>query len=510
MCPKLTITTGKRQLQKDEEDAEATNEKEYREANMMVECHCCFSDLALNKATHCDGEEPHFFCFDCAKRNANNEIGNSRYKLRCMDCSGCKADFAKEQIRRFLDQKTIDTLERLQQQEEIRLADLDDLTSCPFCDFAAICAPVEEDREFRCANPECEKVSCRLCKHETHIPLTCEAYAKDNKVTVRHAVEEAMTEALVRSCHKCKNKYIKETGCNKMMCMRCMSIQCYVCSKDITKNGYTHFNESARGGRPGQCPLFDNTEQRHDDDVKRAEQKALEKVRAENPEFSEEELKIKVSHAVGKTEKDRIHQAGVARGFYPLPRMPDMAGRPFPHAPLQPPVVDFNAQLAAINAAANERGLQAMVDANKRGREMNNAARARIQVAEAQLLAAQGRLRAAQRQAQAARGRAQAAQDRAQARAQVQAPPPAPPQAQPFAGMAYPMHYDYGAQILPPGPFGGPYLPAFPGYPVMQAQPALPPQQVFMRPNQDWQVREDGQPDGDMANIFGYGDMDRP
>jgi E3 ubiquitin-protein ligase RNF216 len=150
--------------------------------------------------THCDGDDCHFFCLDCAKRNADNEIGQSRYKLRCMDGSGCSAEFSRQQTQRFLDDKTLAALARIQQDEEIRMAELDGLTKCPFCDFAAICPPVEVDREFRCRNLECERVSCRLCRQETHIPLSCEDYAKENKATIRHAVEEAMTEALVRSC----------------------------------------------------------------------------------------------------------------------------------------------------------------------------------------------------------------------------------------------------------------------------------------------------------------------
>lgn len=434
-----------------------------------------------------------------------------------MDSSGCKAEFAKEQIRRFLDQKTMDTLERLQQQDEIRLADLDDLTSCPFCDFAAICAPVEEDREFRCANPECEKVSCRLCKHETHIPLSCQAYAKENKVTIRHAVEEAMTEALVRSCHKCKNKYIKEFGCNKMVCTRCSSIQCYVCSKDITKDGYTHFNESARGGRPGQCPLFDNTEQRHDEDVKKAEQKALEKVREEHPGFSEEELKVKVSDAVEKNERERIRQATAAHGHYAPPRMHprilEFAGRavpyPIPPVPPVPGPADLDARLAAVL----EHQRHVVAEAARRNRQLDEAARIRLQAVQNRVQLHQFRAQVAQHRLQQARNQDQArAQARAQAQAEdearpaVHAQPPIIPQAQQFPAMEYPVQWQYGAPMYPPDQFGGPYQAAYPGYPAMgvglpvQAPPAPP--QVLM--NQFWQVPEEGQRSGDNPNNPGH------
>lgn len=123
-----------------------------------MDCGCCFDTVTILKITHCNGDDPHFFCLDCAQQNANTDIGNSRYALRCMDGSGCTATFSRQERERFLDAKSIEKIDRLQQQEEIRLADLENLCTCPFCEFAAICVPIEIDKEFRCHNPECEEV----------------------------------------------------------------------------------------------------------------------------------------------------------------------------------------------------------------------------------------------------------------------------------------------------------------------------------------------------------------
>jgi TRIAD3 protein (E3 ubiquitin-protein ligase RNF216) len=117
-----------------------------------------------------------------------------------MSTDGCTAGFARQQFQRFLDEGVFARLELLQQNEDIKKAGIENLDECPFCDFKAECLPVEIDREFRCLNSECEKVSCRLCQAETHIPQTCEEFAKDNKLSVRHIVEEAMTNALKRNC----------------------------------------------------------------------------------------------------------------------------------------------------------------------------------------------------------------------------------------------------------------------------------------------------------------------
>ena len=261
-----------------------------------MECQCCFDDYPINKLTHCDGDEPHFFCYECAQRNVMEEIGKSRYKLQCMDSSGCKASFSYGQKQRFLDEKTFEALERGQQQAQIRLAQLEGLSSCPFCDFAAICPPIDVDREFRCSNPECEKTSCRLCKVESHTPLTCAEARKENGISERHVVEEARTEALLRTCPKCNVKIIKEDGCNKVICP-CGGWLCDYCGKDITKDGYNHFEGGVNGTRPAtatrKCPTYDDLQIRRKANLEEAEAEALKKVRTENPSLTEEDLKIK-------------------------------------------------------------------------------------------------------------------------------------------------------------------------------------------------------------------------
>ena len=159
---KLPLTRsalGRRNLAEEAEQADKARDLECVTNGDVMECGCCYETVTMPKITHCDGDETHFFCLECARRNANNDIGNSQYTLRCMDFSGCTATFSREQRTRFLDEKTRDKLERLQQQDELRLAGLDNLATCPFCDFAAIYPPIAEDREFRCQNPQCAEVS---------------------------------------------------------------------------------------------------------------------------------------------------------------------------------------------------------------------------------------------------------------------------------------------------------------------------------------------------------------
>lgn len=70
----------------------------YAEANGLTgECGCCFADYPLNRLVHCNGENPHQFCRDCARRNAETEIGKSKYELHCMSMDSCTGGFDLEQ-----------------------------------------------------------------------------------------------------------------------------------------------------------------------------------------------------------------------------------------------------------------------------------------------------------------------------------------------------------------------------------------------------------------------------
>ncbi|KAK3072921.1 hypothetical protein LTR53_005920 [Teratosphaeriaceae sp. CCFEE 6253] len=294
--------------------AEETNLQRAKERGETAECSACFDDLPLNRQIHCDGPAAHFTCFDCAETYIKSEVGESRCRVLCT--AGCGAAFAPNQLNLLLDKQLLEKLAELEQEKAIRDANLEDLEECPFCDYKAIVPPLEEDFEFRCANPECEKISCRRCKSTTHIPISCEQHAKDNQIDHRHKIEEAMTAAMIRACNKCKKQFIKDYGCNKMMCPSCNNLQCYVCSQSLA--GYEHFDQAPQRARTGEtatkCPLYDNVEERHEREVKEAEAAARAQVLAENPNVQLDALQFKVSDAVQKATKDRIRKAGGVGG----------------------------------------------------------------------------------------------------------------------------------------------------------------------------------------------------
>jgi E3 ubiquitin-protein ligase RNF216 len=82
----------------------------------------------------------------------------------------------------------------------------------------------------------------------------------------------------------------------------CRNVQCYVCSKSCD---YAHFDDATRGGKKGQCPLFDSVDQRHEDEVKAAELKERQRVAQENPNVDVEAFEFNFSERVKQDEERR-------------------------------------------------------------------------------------------------------------------------------------------------------------------------------------------------------------
>lgn len=291
------------EVERKREEAEKTNLEVATLEGNIADCGCCFVEYALNRMVHCDGETLHWFCRDCARMMAETQIGLSKYRLDCMSTDGCTGGFAMDQKEIFLDTHSMTALDRIEQEAVLREAGIENLETCPQCPFAAEYPPIEEDKEFRCLNPDCAVTSCRSCRKETHVPKTCAEAALDNGHSARHEIEEAMSAALIRTCNKCSAPFIKENGCNKMTCTKCRNIQCYVCSKSCD---YSHFNDASRGGKTGNCPLFDDgysVEKRHREEVRVAEEQARKRAREMHPEVQADLLEFQLSDQVKKDEE---------------------------------------------------------------------------------------------------------------------------------------------------------------------------------------------------------------
>ena len=87
---------------------------------------------------------------------------------------------------------------------------------------------------------------------------------------------------------------------------------------------YNHFDSESGRAPPGlitkpggKCPLYDESNKRKDEQVEAAEKDAMAKVRADHPELSEEDLKIKFAKSVQQPSGRRHHHYGRPHDWIP-------------------------------------------------------------------------------------------------------------------------------------------------------------------------------------------------
>lgn len=164
--------------------------------------------------------EGHLFCRSCLSTLVKTCLGDQRAPATCMHTDGCTATFADNELEKCVEAKAARAYHKLCQRKELQEAAIEGLEGCPECDYAVIVDNPEE-KLFYCQAEDCGLISCRGCRQPDHLPYTCEQASADRKLDKRHTVEEAMTEALVRKCPKCKKAFVKTEGCNKITCSNC-------------------------------------------------------------------------------------------------------------------------------------------------------------------------------------------------------------------------------------------------------------------------------------------------
>lgn len=257
---------------------EAVKQKEEEEFNALKAnggfwtCQCCYDEECMpSKCSTCDNG--HVFCNSCVVKGTDTKLGDGETHIPCF--VNCGSEFSIKTLQKVLPSAKFSILLQKRQAAEVLSAGLEGLVSCPFCPFASI--PPEGDKVFKCLNPECMKESCIKCKEPNHVPLECGQEKKKDKA--RKYIEEKMTQALTRTCYKCKKVFIKEEGCNLMTCP-CKAKMCFICNSPV--DGYQHFE--GQGSNAGNlCPLWTNNEQLNAEAVRRVEEAARREILQQDP-----------------------------------------------------------------------------------------------------------------------------------------------------------------------------------------------------------------------------------
>lgn len=346
------------------------NEEQYQKDGQMIECRCCYGEFAFEELTQCaDG---HLFCKECLIRYAQEAVfGSGKSELSCMDGT-CTCDFPTSELEKVLPENILCKYYERKAEEEIAAACADELVRCPLCSFPAI---LDKDvTRFSCPNPRCRKETCRKCQWpwKEHEDFTCEQLAEKDDIKYRVIIEEKMTAARIRKCHKCGTGLIKSEGCNRMSC-RCGAQMCYLCRVPIS--GYDHFCQHPKSpGAPcrdcTKCSLWTDPSQDDEKIIQEIQKEAEEEqkkksgengVKRIGPPIEEEPRKIPRAEVIPRPVPQNMHQHQIPQYPFVHPPFPlppvrpvynnlpiNMGPIPAPYVPPLP-LMRFNYEFPAIN-----------------------------------------------------------------------------------------------------------------------------------------------------------------
>lgn len=200
-----------------------------------VECQCCYDTVPVTQTVTCAARAQHTVCEGCVRHLVQARIGEgSATPLTCLAMGGCKAPLSHGAVAQALATPVRRQRDAIVARAELVRADIEGLQSCPFCPYSCVAPALYTDTTFRCEHPTCGRRSCTKC--------SAEIFPDTPHVCPEADVENALTDAVIRSCPRCATRFYKDSGCNKMRCPTCAAESCYVCRRLIAdKVPYLHF-----------------------------------------------------------------------------------------------------------------------------------------------------------------------------------------------------------------------------------------------------------------------------
>nr|CAD7429366.1 unnamed protein product [Timema monikensis] len=225
----------------------------------------CFQDKIGAQCTKFD-KCHHVFCKECMTGYFEVRIKEGRvHSIKCPD-EKCTSEAHPTQV------KSLVSPELFAKYDAVLLsAMLDTLTGIVYCPRRSCQYPVIQEPEENMATcPECRYTFCVLCKKVYHGVAPCamrteeraklvaeyQVASSEEKVLLeqrygrsqlQNLVSTIMSETWIhnnsRSCPHCNAAIEKSEGCNKMVCQRCNTMFCWLCSLRLDQfNPYRHFS----------------------------------------------------------------------------------------------------------------------------------------------------------------------------------------------------------------------------------------------------------------------------
>ena len=276
----IEIQTKKDEIKK--EVLEKIN-KEKEAINAITTCKVCFEKVANNheliRCSKVTSDNQHLVCNTCIGGHIDSLIVDGCASYNCMfnKSDKCCGEYTTQNIIDAINNPNPNPSKQELWDELINISEItkmasicDDYFICPLCcKWGCIYeTPAGYQGIVNIPCGKCGQQWCNSCKRKSHDNRSCfniEFNEDENTVKrieiIDHMIQELVTKSLMHCCSTCGSSYIKEEGCNLMVCPKCESMTCYLCSmklyyKNNTK--YWHFIGHELSDPDAQCNLWNN------------------------------------------------------------------------------------------------------------------------------------------------------------------------------------------------------------------------------------------------------------
>ena len=273
----------------------------YVKLKQLNTCKVCSEDYTNSELIKCSKitcENKHSVCSTCIKGYIESQISSNVGTYECMfnQAEKCEGEYTIAPINTILDnfydnEKPTEKYSKKPHENNaelkskwlklVNLTDIyklanvcDDYVICPLCrGWGCIFEAdprVKNKVYIDCHN--CNLKWCSLCKREAHGDdgeYACyslnfkDTETDDHRITIIDTlIQDIISKALTHNCSTCGCAYIKEEGCNLMVCTHCGGMSCYLCNAKIYykegKGKYWHFAGHELSDPDTKCLIWNN------------------------------------------------------------------------------------------------------------------------------------------------------------------------------------------------------------------------------------------------------------
>ena len=278
---KEQIIKDKEQIIKDREKIIKDKNDKEASINAITTCKVCYeehSNETLIRCSNISPENKHTSCSDCTLGHINSLMSNGIASNTCMfdKSDKCDGTYSNKDIEKVITETSNPEMllkwnELIDISEILKMASIcDDYIICPLCcKWGCIFEiPAGVTGNFYIPCGKCDERWCNVCKRKAHgnrscykLDFTTTETTKKKIEVIDHMLQEIITKTLTHCCTSCGCAYIKDEGCNLMICPNCDGLSCYICNmrlyiKNNTK--YWHFSGHELSDSNAMCPLWNN------------------------------------------------------------------------------------------------------------------------------------------------------------------------------------------------------------------------------------------------------------